>query len=40
MTMRVQTISQRYLPLINVYAPTMTYTDEEKEAFTKAWQVL
>lgn len=33
MTMRVQTMNQRYLSLINVYAPTMTYTGEEKEAF-------
>ena len=40
MTMSVQTMNQCYLSLINVYAPTMIYTDEEKDAFTKAWQML
>ena len=40
MTMSVQTMNQCYLSLINVYAPTMIYTDEEKDTFTKAWQML
>jgi hypothetical protein len=32
MTLRVPIENNRHLTLINVYAPTMTYTDEEKEA--------
>jgi exonuclease III len=32
MTLRIPIENNRHLTLINVYAPTMTYTDEEKEA--------
>ena len=33
MTLRICLAPNRYITLINVYAPTMTYSDEEKEAF-------
>jgi len=33
MVIRVPTENNRYLTIVNVYAPTMTYPDEEKEAF-------
>ena len=33
MTLRVRMAPNRYITLVNVYAPTMTYPEEEKEAF-------
>ena len=33
MTLRIRLATNRHITLINVYAPTMTYTDEDKEAF-------
>ena len=33
--LRVPLAKDRYLSMINVYAPTMTYTNEEKKPFTK-----
>ena len=33
MTLRICLAANRYVTLINVYAPTMTYPDEDKEAF-------
>ena len=32
-TLRIYMAPNRFITLINVYAPTMTYPDEEKEAF-------
>lgn len=33
MTLRVPLEKKRYITLVNVYAPTMTYSNEEKDAF-------
>ena len=33
MHLRIPLAKERFLSVINVYAPTMTYTDEEKEGF-------
>ena len=33
MTLRICMAEDRYITIVNVYAPTMTYPDEEKEAF-------
>ena len=33
MTLRICMAGNRYITIINVYAPTMTYPDQEKEAF-------
>ena len=33
MTLRIRMASNRYITLINIYAPTMSYPEEEKEAF-------
>ena len=33
MTLRVRISPNRHATLVNVYAPTMTYPDDEKEAF-------
>ena len=33
MTLRIRVAQNRYITLINVYAPTMTYPEEEREAF-------
>ena len=33
--LRIPLAKDRYLSMINVYAPTMTYTNEEKEAFIR-----
>ena len=34
--LRIPLAKDRYLSMISVYAPTMTYTNEEKEAFYQA----
>ena len=36
MHLRIPLAKDRYLSMINVYAPTMTYANEEKEAFYQA----
>ena len=33
MTMRLNIGQSRYVSIVNVYAPTMTYPEEEREAF-------